>query len=149
MEKFYEKFQKSKKNVEKLKNNKKNRSRSEEFRQKKIEKNVFKDFSKESSDADLILKDGMKDFSFLGKNEKSVLENFDEIVQHASPLNAKQLLNLPKSINSLSHSLTDERENRRLGYMNCVEDLSAYARYFSWWNIVRLVKVFSKFRKEN
>ena len=149
MEKFYEKFQKSKKNGEKLKNTKKNRASLKEFNHKKAEKPIFKDFSKESFDASLILKDGMKDFGFFGKNEKYVLENFDEIVQHSSPLSAKQLLNLPKCINSLSHSLTDERENRRLGYMNSVEDLSAYTRYFSWWNIVRLVKVFSKFREED
>ena len=149
MEKFYEKFQKSKKNGEKLKEPKKNRASLKEFNYKKAEKPIFKDFSKESFDASLILKDGMKDFGFLGKNEKYVLENFDEIVQHSSPLSAKQLLNLPKCINSLSHSLTDDRENRRLGYMNSVEDLSAYTRYFSWWNIVRLVKVFSKFREED
>ena len=45
MEKFYEKFQKSKKNGEKLKEPKKNRASLKEFNHKKVEKPIFKDFS--------------------------------------------------------------------------------------------------------
>lgn len=84
----------------------------------------------------------------LPADSRQVLENFDQIVQSASPLNSRQIYALPKNINALSHSLTDERDSRRIGYMNATEQLSAYVRYFTWWNIVRLTKVFSNLPEE-
>ncbi|MCR4734355.1 MAG: small ribosomal subunit Rsm22 family protein [Treponema sp.] len=50
---------------------------------------------------------------------------------------------LPDNIRELSHQLTDKRAERRLGYMNENVKLSAYVRYFTWWNLVRLTKLFS------
>lgn len=73
----------------------------------------------------------------------SILENFDKIVQDNLPLNSKQLSKLPEDIRELSHQLTDERDTRRLSYMNEKTTLSAYARYFMWWNLVRLTRLFS------
>lgn len=142
MEKFYEKFQNSK--------NKKSKSQ-------KTEKKEFKSFKKvETFSENLISTDGkiisVKNLFHklnLDENAKNALENFDSIIKNVIPLNSRQLTNLPKNINSLSHSLTDERETRRLGYMNSNEELSAYVHYFTWWNLIRLCKIFSNFREED
>ena len=72
-----------------------------------------------------------------------VIDDFDEIVQGVMPLTSRQLLQLPDNIRNLSHQMTDERSTRRLGYMNDKMQLSAYIRYFTWWNLVRLSKLFS------
>jgi hypothetical protein len=72
-----------------------------------------------------------------------VLENFDKTIQSVRPLNSRQLQALPEQIRDLSHQLTDERGSRRLGYMNENIQLSSYVRYFTWWNLVRLTRLFS------
>lgn len=72
-----------------------------------------------------------------------VLTNFDEVVQGVKPLNSKQLQQLPDNIRDLSHQLTDDRASRRLGYMNENVQLSAYVRYYTWWNLIRLTRLFS------
>jgi len=81
-------------------------------------------------------------FEPLSKEACLVINAFDEIVQSVSPLNSRQLAVLPYKIRDLSHELTDSRGKRRLGYMNSREFLSAYVRYFSWWNLYRLCSVF-------
>lgn len=77
------------------------------------------------------------------KVDIKIIDNFDEIVQGVMPLNSRQLLQLPDNIRNLSHQMTDERSTRRLGYMNDKLQLSAYIRYFTWWNLVRLTRLFS------
>ena len=72
-----------------------------------------------------------------------LLENFDKIIQDIIPASSKQANILPKQIRDLSHQMTDERERRRLGYMNEKSALVAYVRYFMWWNLVRLSRLFS------
>lgn len=74
---------------------------------------------------------------------KKIIDEFDRIVESTHPLNSKQKLLLPKQIRSLSHFLTDERGERRLGYMNQTVLLSSYVHYYAWWNLVRLVRLFS------
>jgi ribosomal protein RSM22 (predicted rRNA methylase) len=59
------------------------------------------------------------------------------------PLDSKRLQELPAEIRELSHSLTDERGERRVGYMNEPAVISAYVRYYMWWNLVRLTRLFS------
>ena len=73
----------------------------------------------------------------------SVLNNFDDVIQGVKPLNSRQLQQLPDNIRSLSHQLTDKRSERRLGYMNDNVQLSSYVRYYTWWNLVRLTRLFS------
>lgn len=80
-------------------------------------------------------------FMPLSEQTKRLLEGFDEIIQSVSPLNSKQLSTLPYKIRDLSHELTDARGKRRMGYMNNKESVSAYVRYFSWWNLYRLCGV--------
>lgn len=75
-------------------------------------------------------------------DSRDIIENFDRIVDSVRPLSAKQSRALPTQIRALSHLLTDERTSRRLGYMNQAENLAAYARYYEWWNIFRLVRLF-------
>lgn len=72
-----------------------------------------------------------------------ILDNFDQIVQGVRPLNSRQLQQLPDNIKALSHQLTDERATRRLGYMNESVQLSSYVRYYVWWNLVRLTRLFA------
>lgn len=73
----------------------------------------------------------------------SVLNNFDDVIQGVKPLNSRQLQQLPDNIRNLSHQLTDKRSERRLGYMNDNIQLSSYVRYYTWWNLVRLTRLFS------
>ncbi len=74
---------------------------------------------------------------------KKILDCFDLLAQSSIPANSRQLLALPKLIRDLSHQMTDDRSSRRLGYMNEKTFLSAYVRYFMWWNLVRLCRLFS------
>jgi hypothetical protein len=50
---------------------------------------------------------------------------------------------LPTGIRDLSHELTDERGERKIGYLNDPAVLSAYVRYYMWWNLVRLTRLFT------
>ena len=77
-----------------------------------------------------------------------VIEDFDKLVQQIRPLNSRQLQQLPQNIRSLSHQMTDNRAERRLGYMNENAQLSSYVRYFTWWNLVRLTRLFSNLPEE-
>ena len=83
------------------------------------------------------------DASKIPQDAAQVIENFDAIVQGIRPLNSRQLQHLSENIRSLSHQMTDERANRRLGYMNENAQLTSYVRYFTWWNLVRLTRLFS------
>lgn len=149
MAKFYEKFIQNSKESE-IKNRRKeyNKKRDDFFakqREAKGSKQVdFSKTKKETPDAQIVSSESM--FNLLGLDcaAQKVLENFDQIVQEVRPLNSYQLQHLPKDIRELSHKLTDERENRRVGYMNSTEELCAYVRYFTWWNLVRFTTVFSK-----
>lgn len=82
-------------------------------------------------------------FNPLEKGAREILEQFDGIIQDIKPLNSRQLYQQNEIIKELSHSLTDERQSRRLGYMNDTKYLIAYARYFMWWNLVRLTPIFA------
>lgn len=83
------------------------------------------------------------DIKNLPDDAQKVLRDFDQIAQAAMPANSKQLVALPKIIRELSHQMTDDRGSRRLGYMNEKTFLASYVRYFMWWNLVRLARLFS------
>lgn len=82
------------------------------------------------------------------QESKEIIENFDSIIQNVRPLNSKQIQQLPDNIRELSHQLTDQRSTRRVGYMNDAKQLSSYVRYYTWWNLVRLTKLFSNLPQE-
>lgn len=81
--------------------------------------------------------------SALTRETVAILNGFDEIIQGVRPLNSRQLQQLPENIRKLSHQLTDDRASRRLGYMNDNIQLSSYVRYYTWWNLVRLTRLFA------
>ncbi len=83
------------------------------------------------------------DIKNLPADAQKILQDFDQIAQSAMPANSKQLVIIPKIIRELSHQMTDDRAARRLGYMNEKTFLSAYVRYFMWWNLVRLARLFA------
>ena len=89
------------------------------------------------------------DASKIPQDSAKIIENFDEILQSVRPLNSKQLQQLPDNIRALSHQLTDDRASRRLGYMNDKVQLISYVRYYTWWNLVRLVRLFSNLPAES
>ena len=74
---------------------------------------------------------------------KEVLEHFDDIVQSAVGLTSRHIARLSAQIRSLCHELTDQRPDRRVGYLNDTQYLTAYTYYYVWWNLVRLVKLFA------
>lgn len=79
----------------------------------------------------------------LPAESRQILENFESIVQGVRPLSSRQLLRLPENIRDVSHLLTDQRGGRRMGYLNDTVALSAYMRYFQWWNLLRLTRLFA------
>ena len=83
------------------------------------------------------------DIKNLPADAKKILQDFDQVAQSAMPANSKQLVIISKIIRELSHQMTDDRGSRRLGYMNEKTFLSAYVRYFMWWNLVRLARLFA------
>lgn len=78
----------------------------------------------------------------LPAESRQILENFESLVQGVRPLSSRQLLRLPENIRDVSHLLTDQRGGRRMGYLNDTVALSAYMRYFQWWNLLRLTRLF-------
>ncbi|MCR4742282.1 MAG: hypothetical protein K5866_05380 [Treponema sp.] len=169
-EKFYEKF--TAKKDDGKKNSKKNSKRDlnksfagdkreKTWEPKKSQKKIDNFASKSKGDVSRVKKgQGIKanhtkeKFSYQIKNSlfaakkleeasNNILLNFDKIVQSLRPMNSKQAQQLPENIKELSHQLTDQRASRRLGYMNEKVQLSAYVNYYTWWNLVRLTKLFS------
>lgn len=84
-------------------------------------------------------------FGRISADANSFLNSFDSAIQNIYPLNSKQTQYLPKNINELSHKLTDERSDRRLGYMNNQVNLLSYAHYFQWWNLYKFTSLFASF----
>ena len=82
------------------------------------------------------------------KDARTIIDKFDDIVAETRGLNAKQRVFLSSSIKKLSHSLTDDRHSRRVGYMNSAENVTAYISYFQWWNLVRLTRLFSNMPRD-
>ena len=81
--------------------------------------------------------------SSLPEDIKPLIAKLSEIMDGIYPLNSRQRALLPQQIRALSHKLTDEREERRLGYMNETTALSAYTHYYLWWNLIRLTRLFA------
>jgi len=93
--------------------------------------------------SDVAIHSSLFDTTCLTKDTVAILNTFDEIIQGVRPLNSRQLQQLPEHIRDLSHQLTDDRASRRLGYMNDNIQLSSYVRYYTWWNLVRLTRLFA------
>ena len=151
-ENFYDKFYKhnkskakSKESEKKSKNFRKNTDAFTEKSENRKE-NSWKNHKNETINnftAPFSIENSLFKTGKLDKISLSVLNDFDEIVQGVKPLNSRQLQQLPDNIKALSHQLTDQRADRRLGYMNDNVQLSAYVHYYTWWNLLRLTRLFS------
>ena len=148
--KFYQKFEKkpSLKEMKKKENKDFKAKDTKTFTEKKSyqNKNKHNENKKESykkEEQKFILSNSLFKTDKITKETNYILQHFDEIVQGVRPLNSKQLQQLPDNIKALSHQLTDKRSERRLGYMNDNIQLSSYVRYYTWWNLVRLTRLFS------
>lgn len=102
-----------------------------------------------AEDAKIISVSHLFEASAVPEDALKVLNSFSDIVQGVFPSNSRQQLSLPQDIRRLSHELTDDRGERRVGYMNDPVYLSAYVRYFSWWNLVRLTRLFANLGAES
>ncbi|MBN1242779.1 MAG: hypothetical protein JXA15_08735 [Spirochaetales bacterium] len=69
------------------------------------------------------------------------LSHFLEAVEEALPLDPARRRMLKGAVLDLWRDLTADRAERHLDYMGDPAVLSAYARYFMAWNVVRLVPV--------
>lgn len=92
--------------------------------------------------------DSLFDPRNIPQDARSIIASLDRIISSTHPLNSKQRTLLPQQIRALSHNLTDERSDRRMGYMNETTALSAYVHYYLWWNLVRLTKLFANLPDE-
>ena len=150
---WYNKFEKKKTSKKQLKEQKKEQFYFHKSKQNKFSEQNNQSFSDNNNSEEInskfISSTSMFNLKKVPKDALNVIENFDNIVQGIKPLNSKQIAKLPGTIRNLSHQLTDERDRRRLGYMNNVEELSAYVRYFTWWNLVRLTRVFANMNSED
>ncbi|WP_294428982.1 small ribosomal subunit Rsm22 family protein [uncultured Treponema sp.] len=91
----------------------------------------------------------MFDFSAVSEESRQIIEKFDEIVESVRGMSGKQKVSLYGAIKNLSHQLTDDRNSRRLGYMNEATYISAYINYFMWWNLVRQTLLFANLPKSS
>lgn len=105
--------------------------------------NKISENKKTLSSKKVIKLDSLFNSENIPEDAAKLLENFDSIISSTHPLNSKQRAQLPFVIRTLSHKLTDERGDRRLGYMNSPEFLTAYVHYFMQWNLVRLTRLFA------
>lgn len=81
------------------------------------------------------------------EKSRKIIQEFDKIVADVRGMSGKQKVSLYGAIKNLSHQLTDDRNSRRLGYMNSANYISAYINYFMWWNLVRLTRLFANLPK--
>lgn len=91
----------------------------------------------------------MFDTKNIPQDSIEILKNFNKIVAQTRNLSGKQQTLLPKIIKNLSHQLTDDRNSRRVGYMNDAGQISAYITYFMWWNLVRLTRLFANLPQDS
>ncbi len=119
------------------------RKEESESKQSKSVKATTKDNSHTTTKIKVQCTDSLFDTSAIPQDALKILNSFNKTIMSAYPLSSKQRAMLPKDIRELSHFLTDERSDRRLGYMNKTTTLSAYVHYYLWWNLVRLTRLFA------
>ncbi len=139
MERKYQTVQKTKKPQKEHRQPKSEKAKRENTKRENIKRE--KTFEKPFTKGEII--SSLFNPSKISEDACYVLEHFDGIVQSVLPVNSRQKLSVPQQIRELSHQLTDERDRRHLSYMNEKTALSAYVRYYMWWNLVRLVRLFS------
>ena len=153
-QKFYEKFTQNKNTKkEKKTHHKKQKKMTVQPVQENLQTHQNhqnkKNYQKKGNANDYSLQNSLFSTKNIPSDAKKILEDFDQIVQSVRPLNSRQIQQLPDNIKMLSHQLTDKRSERWLGYLNDNIQLSSYVRYYTWWNLVRLTRLFSNLPKES
>lgn len=131
--------------TEKQKREKKEKQKALKAEQKKSEPKEKKEKlpQKKHYPRTVYTNDALYNLNSVPEDAQKIIEDFTNIVSSTHPLNSRQQALLPKQIRILSHYLTDERNDRWLGYMNQTTTLSAYVHYYLWWNLVRLTRLFA------
>ena len=152
-EKWYDRFSKKKNPKVKAKQEKpkvlaRNNPETESFisKSKKDFESNGKNYGKEKKllpIGKILMAQSMFSTERIPSDASRILRDFSEIVQTVRPLNSRQLAKLPLEIRNLSHELTDERSERKRSYMNETVRLTSYVRYYMWWNLIRLTRLFS------
>ena len=147
--KFYDKFLKpAKVKHEKRKNEKLMEAKKENHSDKTSDKfsgksTAKKNHTKKENFSTVKFGDSLFDFTNVPIEAKRIVNNFDKILDGVTRLNSKQKAMLYHQIKMLSHTLTDSRDERRVGYMNETTTITSYAYYYMWWNLVRLTRLFA------
>ena len=152
--KFYDKFLKPVKVKHEKRKNEKLLEEKEKHSDKNSNKSAEKKFSKKNSTekntnakntnlSTVKFGDSLFDFANVPIEAKRIVNNFDKILDDVTRLNSKQKAMLYHQIKMLSHTLTDSRDERRVGYMNETTTITSYAYYYMWWNLVRLTRLFA------
>lgn len=81
-------------------------------------------------------------FNPLTQESKKILTAFPKIITSVCDI-SKHAASLKYDIRSLFYTLTNDRTSRTADYMNDPKKRNAYIHYYQWWNLVRLVKLFS------
>lgn len=147
-DKWYDKFSKKPKEQ---KSKQKQKIKAEDSKKKNIsaEKKIVKrpsSYNVKKNSLSILSHSKMFDQKALPEDAVKILNDFTAIIQTVQPLNSRQLAKVPLSIRDLSHELTDERSERYKSYMNETVRLSSYVRYFMWWNLVRLTRLFASIK---
>lgn len=122
---------------------KEKRKQKRQSEKKEDEEVKERSFHTEKKAVNYIKNDSLFDPGKIPEDAKDVINDFSKLLDSSHPLNSRHKAMLPSQIKVLSHFLTDERQDRRLGYMNQTEHLVAYTHYYMWWNLVRLTRLFA------
>ncbi len=79
----------------------------------------------------------------LTKEQINILNSYLDIVDGVLKLNKKQKSETIKAVRALFHTLTDEREEKKVEYLNESKNLCAYVYYYLWWNLYRMIRLFN------
>lgn len=82
-------------------------------------------------------------FAPLTNEEYELINSFQDRVDEALRLGAKQKKETFKAIRELFEELTSERESKHTDYLSNPSKLSAYIYYYLWWNLLRFVRLFN------
>ncbi|MGI5058892.1 small ribosomal subunit Rsm22 family protein [Treponema pectinovorum] len=143
------KTEKSKENI--FEKNSGTKSQKDDFEKNTHSKSQRNEFSRDTKlpTKKLLNAIPMFDEKNIPQDALQILNDFSSIVNSTIRLSKKQQILLESKIKDLSHQLTDERNSRRLGYMNDSAHIAAYINYFMWWNLVRLTRLFSNLPKNS
>ncbi|MDR1786297.1 MAG: small ribosomal subunit Rsm22 family protein [Spirochaetaceae bacterium] len=79
---------------------------------------------------------------------RQILASYDEVIRSVWRVPVRKERRLPQEIRALARAFTGERGTRRMGYLNDPAQGAAYVRYYHWWNLLRLTRLFAALPEE-